>query len=89
MTFLIANDIPFTEPNTDPVTALEDAIAFSADDWAETRSMAWVYGIVLGWDFDDDEDGQECRDEFRRKFGWTDDQMARLDTLHAAFEALK
>ena len=90
---IIANDLPYSLPTTDPKQALQDTIAFSANDWGESRAMAWVYGIVLGWDFDGDEDddeddGSELREEFRQKFGWTGEQIARLEALHAAFERL-
>ena len=87
---IFGNDIPFTEPQIDPHEALRDALAFSADDWSETRAMAWVYGIVLGWDADpDDPEDAEfgAMEDLAAKFGWTPDQVERLRELHRRFNA--
>lgn len=86
---IVANDLPYTLPTTDPKQALEDTLAFAANDWAASRAEAWVYGIILGWEFDNPEDGPQLREEFRQKFGWTGEQIARLEALHEAFEALE
>lgn len=84
---IIANNLPYTLPTTDAKQALQDTLAFAVNDWAEDRASAWIYGIILGW-FDDPETEAEVREEFRQKFGWTGEQIARLEALHEAFEAL-
>jgi hypothetical protein len=88
---MFANDIPFTECDLDPLKALGDAIAFAVDDWGASRSMAWVYGIVLGWDDDDPmegESGHEAMDQLAARFRWTPEQVERLRELHRRFQAL-
>jgi hypothetical protein len=86
---IFANDLPYTGPQMDPIGALKNTIAFSADDWSVSRAMAWVYGIVLGWDNDDPDDPDEgAMGEIAARFGWTLDQVARLRKLHVRFEEL-
>lgn len=90
---ILINDLPYAITTTDPLDALETTIACSSDDWAYSRAMAWVYGIVIGWSFDGDDDDPDdysptLREEFRVKFGWTGEQIARLTALHEAFAAL-
>ena len=58
MVFL--NDQPYSDGQEDPIKALRDTLAFAVDDWGDSRAKAWVYGIVLGWD---DEDDHEAMDE--------------------------
>jgi hypothetical protein len=86
---IFGNDLPFTDMQMDPREALKDAIALSVDDWSESRSMAWVYGIVLGWDNDEPDDPEDfgAMDEIAEKFGWTPNQVERLRELHRRFNA--
>ena len=91
--FVIANNLPYGgEPAVfDPKRALADTIVFSSDDWWQSRAMAWVYGIVVGWDDDDPmegETGREALDDLAAKFGWSDNVVTRLRELHRRFEAL-
>jgi len=65
-----------------PIDSLKSTLAFAVDDWSRTRAMAWVWGIVHGWE---GESLEECKAEFR----WTDEACARLGRLHDAFEALE
>lgn len=69
---------------TDPFNSLRNAIAFSSADWGAARDLAWVYGIVLGWD-DNDESEYGAMDELAQRFGWSDETVARLRLLHAEF----
>lgn len=85
---VIANDLPFSNGETNPLEALHDSVAFSSMDWGEARDVAWIYGIVCGWDADD-ADEESAMPEVAAKFGWTGEQVARLRALHASFEALK
>jgi hypothetical protein len=90
MAIVFANDIPYAGNQLDPLEALEDTLAFSADDWSASRAMAWVYGIVCGWD-DDIETPEEgdAMGELAGKFGWSADTVERLRELHRRFEALR
>ena len=81
---VFANDLPFSARHADPFESLKDMLALSADDWGETRAKAWVYGIVLGWDYPED-DG-ETMAELADKFDWSDEQVARLRQLHKNFD---
>ena len=71
------NELP-----TSPIISLQNAVAFSVMDWASQKSLAWVYGIVLGWD-------DECFYEFNKKFGWDKDGFERLKNLHNKFIKLR
>lgn len=82
---VFVNDIVYTDGEEHPRESLKSAIVFSADDWGASRALAWVYGIVVGWD---DEDGNDdAMVELAAKFGWDATGVARLRRLHAAFEA--
>lgn len=90
---IIANDLPYVGPDLiiDPKLALKHAIAFDVADWAETRMMAWIYGIVVGWDDEDPmegESGRESMDEVAARFGWSESLVQRLRDLHRRFEEL-
>ena len=78
---IFLNDEPFRSTESDPIDALKNTLAFSVDDWATTRAMAWVWGIVLGWD-------DESMVELAERHGWSDGAVARLRGLHAAFDTL-
>lgn len=70
-----------------PFESLYDAIAFSSADWGLARDMAWIYGVVLGWDADEGEDdGLDAMGELSRRFGWNADEVARLRRLHSEFQ---
>lgn len=78
---VIVNNLPYSSPEDDPLEALRTVLAFSVDDWSETRAMAWVWGIVNGWD-------DEAMTELADRFVWHGPQVARLRQLHAAFNTL-
>lgn len=82
---VVVNDIAYADGEEEPRESLKSVIVFSADDWGASRAMAWVYGIVVGWD---DGDDHEAMDELAQKFGWDATNVARLRRLHDAFEAL-
>lgn len=69
-----------TPPGVNIFEALHNTIAFSSADWAAARDLAWIYGIVLGWD------GEECAmEELATKFRWPPERVALLRQLHAEF----
>lgn len=86
---IIANDIPLSSGETNPLEALESSLAFSSMDWGEARDTAWIYGIVCGWDEDDDPEDAGAMQELATKFGWTDEQVSRLRALHAEFTRMR
>lgn len=80
-TAVFLNDQPYRDGQEDPRESLRDTLAFSVDDWGATRAMAWVWGIVHGWD-------PEAMEELAERFGWDPATTARLDRLHEAFDRL-
>lgn len=75
---IFVNDLPYSTPQEDPKESLKDTLAFSVDDWTQTRAMAWVWGIVCGWD-------DESLAELAPRFNWSDEAVARLKRLHERF----
>lgn len=61
--------------------SIECTIAFDVNDWSEDKRLAWIYGIVFGW-----EDEEK---EIQNKFSWSDDDIKRLNKLHKEWKALK
>ena len=78
---MFLNDRPYTDAQENPVESLRDTLAFSVDDWGSSRAMAWVWGIVNGWD-------EDAMSDLARLFGWDTATTERLNRLHAAFDRL-
>ena len=78
---MFLNDRPYTDAQENPVKSLRDTLAFSVDDWGSSRAMAWVWGIVNGWD-------EDAMSDLARLFGWDTATTERLNRLHAAFDRL-
>lgn len=76
---------------TDLYSALDSArstMVFSSQDWSAVGDFAWLYGILVGWS-DDPSGGDvdQCGGalaEVAAKFGWSGDDVKRLQRLHAA-----
>ena len=66
--------------------SLANVLAFSSRDWGQARDLAWLWGIVHGWDDEHDEDS--AMPEMARVHGWDEVEVARLRRLHAAYEAI-
>ncbi|UTC28317.1 hypothetical protein GURKE_02860 [Brevundimonas phage vB_BpoS-Gurke] len=66
------------EPEENPFEAIAAAIAFSPHDWSQHHRLAWIYGIVHGWE-------GEALDEMRKDHGWDAATVARLQRLHARY----
>jgi hypothetical protein len=58
--------------------SLARAIAFDSADWSQNKRMAWIYGVVLGWNSD-------AMAEVAALHNWNADTVARIRRLHAAF----
>jgi hypothetical protein len=82
---IVVHDLAYTDTNPDPLTALGDCLVFSVEDWGQSRAMAWVYGIVVGWG----DRSNDAHDELAAKFGWSAETVERLRQLHATFEAIR
>ncbi len=41
---------------TDALDALRLALTTDSRDWGQTRGDAWIYGILVGWDCEEDHD---------------------------------
>lgn len=67
------------EPEENPFESIAAAIAFSPHDWGQHHRLAWIYGIVFGWE-------GEAMDEMRRKHGWNSEEVSRLQRLHARYQ---
>jgi len=75
------NDQPYVDGEEDPKESLSSTLAFSVDDWAATRAMAWVWGIIEGWD-------DEAMAEVAAGYRWDEATTQRLNRLHERFAAL-
>lgn len=84
---VMAHHIAEQTPAESPLESLSDTIAFSSADWGAARDLAWIYGIVLGWDDEDDPD-ESAMPEIAQRYGWTTAGVARLRRLHAEYERL-
>lgn len=84
---VMAHRLAEQSPTENPLESLSDTIAFSSADWGAARDLAWIYGIVLGWDDDDDDEG--AMPDIAQRYGWTAETIARLRRLHAEYERLE
>ena len=85
---VFVNDLTYSDGQEDPLEALDTTLAFSVNDWGASRAMSWVWGIVCGWDNEDGTPGEAMAEQAQRH-GWSDEAVARLRRLHAAFAALR
>ena len=89
---ILLNRLAENVPDENPLTSLRESIVLAANDWSQSRAEAWVYGIVVGWDPDPDdepdEDDGDVMGDLAERFGWSDAQVARLRRLHDAFRRL-
>lgn len=43
---------------TNPFQSLKNVVAFSCRDWSANPEDAWIYGIIIGLGFDEDDEGK-------------------------------
>lgn len=67
-----------TEDQRDPLRSIHDAIIYDYESWSETSRMAWVYGIVVGWN-------SETLKEIAKDYDWDATKIASLKRLHEEF----
>jgi hypothetical protein len=70
-----------SKPTENPLESVHDAIVFDVIDWTTTKRMAWIWGVVCGWD-------EESMAELVRKYHWDADTVARLERLHKRWDEL-
>lgn len=84
MTVINAADIDDIQAEENPFHSLVNTVVFSSADWGAARDLAWVYGIVVGWE---DEDDPTALDELAPGLGWSAEKVERLRRLRTAFVA--
>ena len=62
--------------------SLHNTIVFDSRDWAGDRRLAWIYGILIGWDM-------KCWKELAEQFGFDADSIARARKYHKTLMAAK
>jgi hypothetical protein len=79
-----------SEPNDlrEALQSLQRTMATDPRDWAMDKRDAWCFGIVLGWDHEDPDDDltEDAMPELIARFGWSDEDVARLRRYRAAFK---
>lgn len=65
-------------------------VATDSRDWSRDRSDAWLYGLLCGWDCEDQhEHDDDCGDDGAMRdvaadLGWSGEDVARLRRYRAA-----
>lgn len=72
---------------TSAKTALQNVLAFNSRDWGLVKADAWIWGIVFGWD-DEDDPESEAMSEMAARHGWDAFDVKNLRALHADFDRL-
>lgn len=74
--------------DADVAEALRSArstLTLSSQDWSVRHDLAWLYGILVGWDDDpDDPHPVDAMADVAARCGWNADSVARLRRLAAA-----
>lgn len=69
-------------------------VATDSRDWSLGRNDAWLYGLLCGWDCEDDHEhddvcgGDGAMREVAARHGWSTEDVARLRRYRAAIVAL-
>ncbi|GAA3330621.1 hypothetical protein HP467_07335 [Curtobacterium albidum] len=65
---------------SEAIESLRNTLALSSRDWNTYGDVAWLWGVLLGWE-DDDED---YLPGVAAQWRWSEAQVARLRRLRAA-----
>ena len=65
-----------------PLASIGTAMAFSPHDWGSHHRLAWIWGIVKGWD-------SAAMEELSADHKWDRETVARLIRLHERFKILQ
>lgn len=76
------------QETTNLFESLYDSIVFDSRDWGVDKSSAWVYGIIIGWNGDTEDENEDLFKEFNKKFGWDKCTWNRLKLLHKEYEKM-
>ena len=68
-----------------PFESLHNSITTDSRDWAKDKKSAWIYGIIVGWSGETEDETEGLFQEFSSKFGWERDTWDRLQTLHKEY----
>lgn len=71
-----------TKPILNPIESLQTTLTCSSKDWSITKHDAWVYGIIVGWDW-------LALEELAKKFKWDKEETSRLCYLRDEFSKLE
>lgn len=86
-------EIESPEEKINPVKMIEEVLEDSySEDWAENPNQAAVYGILVGWDSEEDIQDDEDNLSYsglQRKFGWSDEYIEKLRKAHKDLQELK
>lgn len=75
----MTSEMTLPYPSETAKESLYDTLVFSSRDWSQDPTDAWLYGIVAGWP-------ANVLHHLAGRFGWTDEDVARLSRLHKDFE---
>lgn len=73
--------------------SITSRICSSARDYGQYETDAWIYGIAVGWDCEEDHGhdgicgGTGAMDELVADHGWDEAAVARLRSLRKAYAA--
>ena len=74
----------------DALSALRLALTTDSRDWSLSRGDAWIYGILVGWDCEEDHDHELdfCEGgalwSVAERHGWTGASVSQLKDLRRA-----
>lgn len=64
-----------------PLESIALSISTSPYDWSSSNAMAWIYGIVNGWN-------DESLNELSEKLGWSESNLSKLKNLNMSYQKL-
>lgn len=73
--------------------SITSAIVFHAGDWGLWPREAWIYGIAVGWECEDDHEhddicgGSDALTDMAEKHGWSAEAVTRLRALRRHYRA--
>lgn len=90
---IFASDLDQVNEEYDPLQSIESTLVFSSADMAESRDRAWLYGIAIGWDCEDEhKHDDECigvLESVASQLGWPPVQIDRLRALRQTWKKLR
>lgn len=85
----MVNDM-ITDELREALESAKRSIVFDSMDYGISKRHAWLYGILVGWD-DEEEIGDklDAMSELAEKFGWDDATVARLRRYRSAIKCVQ